>query len=130
MSDLIAEARRCAPGDDATQLAVMVHRLADRLEAAERERDAFERNSRGLETSLAGQNELLRVNLKTLAAAEAQVQEEKARAEAAEAKIARIKEAVSGHPECDRYDEDDVISCGWKSAYASVVRALQESEGK
>lgn len=44
--------------------------------------------------------------------------------DAALAAIERIREAVSGHPECDRYSEDDVISCGWKSAYASVVAAL------
>lgn len=31
--ELIAEARRCAPGDDATELALMVHGLADALEA-------------------------------------------------------------------------------------------------
>lgn len=44
--------------------------------------------------------------------------------DAAVAAVERIREAVSGHPECDRYSEDDVISCGWKSAYASVVAAL------
>ena len=38
--------------------------------------------------------------------------------------IERVRAAVSGHPECDRYEEGDVISCGWKSAYASVVAAL------
>lgn len=40
IEDLIEEARRAAPGDDATELAVMVHRLTDALEAATRERDA------------------------------------------------------------------------------------------
>ncbi len=44
--------------------------------------------------------------------------------DAALAVLERIREAVSGHPECDRYEEGDVISCGWKSAYASVVAAL------
>ncbi len=44
--------------------------------------------------------------------------------DAALAAIERIRQAVSGHPECDRYEEGDVISCGWKSAYASVVAAL------
>lgn len=48
----------------------------------------------------------------------------RAERDAAVAAIERIREAVSGHPECDRYSEDDVISCGWKSAYASVVAAL------
>ena len=36
IDELIAEARWCAPGDDATELAVIVHRLADALEAATR----------------------------------------------------------------------------------------------
>ena len=58
----------------------------------------------------------------------------KARAErdAALAAVERIRQAVSGHPECDRYEEGDVISCGWKSAYASVLAALDgapEPEG-
>lgn len=50
----------------------------------------------------------------------------KARSEcdAALAVVERIRQVVSGHPECDRYEEGDVISCGWKSAYASVVAAL------
>ena len=87
--------------------------LLDRLEAAERERDAYKRaKSENDERFMLERDEA------------------RSRAEAAEAKIARIRDAVSGHPECDRYDEDDVISCGWKSAYASVVAALQESEGE
>ena len=44
--------------------------------------------------------------------------------DAALAVLERIREAVSGYPECNRYEEGDVISCGWKSAYASVVAAL------
>lgn len=51
----------------------------------------------------------------------AEVEEER---DAALAAIERIRQAVSGHPECDRYEEGDVISCGWKSAYASVLAAL------
>ena len=44
--------------------------------------------------------------------------------DAALAAIERVRAAVSGHPECDCYEEGDVISCGWKSAYASVLAAL------
>ena len=44
--------------------------------------------------------------------------------DAALAALERVRAAVSGHPKCDRYEEGDVISCGWKSAYASVVAAL------
>lgn len=42
----------------------------------------------------------------------------------AEATLERLREVVSGHPECDRYSDDDPITCGWKAAYASVVAAL------
>lgn len=50
--------------------------------------------------------------------------------EAAEAKIARVEEAVRRHPECDRYEAGDAISCGWKSAFADVRWALGgESRG-
>ncbi len=48
----------------------------------------------------------------------------KAERDAAVAVIERVQAAVSGHPECVRYEDGDVISCGWKSAYASVVAAL------
>ena len=57
-----------------------------------------------------------------------------ARAKTAEAErdaalstIAKVREAVSGHPECDRYEDGDAITCGWKNAYASVVRAIEEA---
>lgn len=40
LDELITEARKCAPGDDATELAVIVHRLADALESVRTERDA------------------------------------------------------------------------------------------
>ena len=57
-----------------------------------------------------------------------------ARAKTAEAErdaalstIAKVREAVSGHPECDRYEDGDAITCGWKNAYASVVWALEEA---
>lgn len=52
------------------------------------------------------------------------VDEIRAERDAALAAVERIRQAVSGHPECGRYEEDDVISCGWKSAYASVLAAL------
>jgi len=48
----------------------------------------------------------------------------RAERDAAVAALERVRVAVSGNPECDRYEEGDVISCGWKSAYASVVAAL------
>ena len=47
--------------------------------------------------------------------------------DAALSTIAKVREAVSGHPECDRYEDGDTITCGWKNAYASVVWALEEA---
>ena len=49
----------------------------------------------------------------------------RARAEKAEATIARVEEAVAGLPACDKYGPDDVISCGWKHAVADVRAALE-----
>ncbi len=52
-----------------------------------------------------------------------------ARVRELEATVERVREVVSGHPKCDIYEDDDVISCGWKNAYASVVRALEAIGG-
>lgn len=40
--------------------------------------------------------------------------------------IAAVKEALSGHPKCDRYEESEGISCGWKSAVHTITYALEE----
>jgi len=45
--------------------------------------------------------------------------------DAALAREAKVREAVARHPKCDRYD-DGPISCGWKTAFRDVVRALDE----
>lgn len=45
------------------------------------------------------------------------------RADAAEAKLAAIRDALSDAPECDLYDGDDAISCGWKIDM-QTVRAI------
>lgn len=50
------------------------------------------------------------------------------RLERAETAVAAIREAVSRHPECDRYEEGDVISCGWKSAFRDVARTVPHLE--
>lgn len=57
---------------------------------------------------------------------EAQLDEyqQRMRAEAAEATLDRIREVVSGHPKCDVHPDGDVVTCGWKRAYGSVVAAL------
>lgn len=48
-----------------------------------------------------------------------------ARAEQAEATIARVKDAVSGLPACDKHEPDDAISCGWKNTVVDVRAALE-----
>lgn len=35
-----------------------------------------------------------------------------------------VHEALSRHPKCDKYDEDDVVSCGWKSAVRDITWVL------
>ena len=94
--ELISEARGAFKATNAS--ASLIARLADALEAAT-EGDYHEGLEEGIKIG-------------------------RAERDAALAAIERIREAVSGHPECDRYEEGDVISCGWKSAYASVVAAL------
>lgn len=47
------------------------------------------------------------------------------RLEQAEQAVARVREALSGHPcTCDRHTEDDPVKCGWKRAVIDVQRAL------
>lgn len=46
------------------------------------------------------------------------------RALAAEATVTRVKDALAGHPACDKYGPDDVIKCGWKRAVADVTEAV------
>ncbi|GAA4809483.1 hypothetical protein [Tomitella cavernea] len=42
----------------------------------------------------------------------------------ARAAIARVREAVAGHPVCDVHPDGDPVTCGWKRAVADVRRAL------
>lgn len=50
------------------------------------------------------------------------------RALKAEKIISEIEEIMSGHPTCDKYSEDDPITCGWKNAYASVQLVLDNNK--
>lgn len=39
--------------------------------------------------------------------------------------VTKVEAALANHPDaCDRYDDEDVIKCGWKSAVIDVRRAL------
>ncbi|MGP9528619.1 hypothetical protein [Glutamicibacter sp. AOP5-A2-18] len=47
------------------------------------------------------------------------------RLEQAEQAVARVREALSGHPRtCDQHTEDDPVKCGWKRAVIDVQSAL------
>lgn len=49
----------------------------------------------------------------------------KDRATKAEQALARVREALSGHPRtCDQHTEDDPVKCGWKRAVIDVQSAL------
>lgn len=42
--------------------------------------------------------------------------------------VAGVQAALADHPKCDKYEPDDVISCGWKKAVADVQRAVEGVE--
>ena len=42
--------------------------------------------------------------------------------------LAPIREALAGHPRCDIHPDDDLITCGWKHAVASVQAVLDADE--
>lgn len=41
-----------------------------------------------------------------------------------EAVVARVEAALGNHPHCEKHPDDDVITCGWKSAVLDVQAAL------
>ena len=44
-------------------------------------------------------------------------------------RLERIQAATANHPApCEKYPDGDVVTCGWKSAYRDVVRALEAGE--
>ena len=43
--------------------------------------------------------------------------------------IDAVKAATANHPDpCEKHPDGDTVSCGWKSAYRDVVRALEVGE--
>ena len=48
--------------------------------------------------------------------------------EAATTNLDRVREARGNHPKCDRHDDEDAVSCGWKSAVLNIDAALTEGE--
>lgn len=42
----------------------------------------------------------------------------------------RIRECFSNYPDprCDEHPDGDPISCGWKNAYISIMKYLEETE--
>lgn len=49
------------------------------------------------------------------------------RTDTAEATLAAIREVLADVRPCDKYDDDDVITCGWKSAVQSIRHVLKEN---
>lgn len=41
--------------------------------------------------------------------------------------LREIRNIISRAPECDKYSDDDTISCGWKRDMIEVRRILDES---
>ena len=40
--------------------------------------------------------------------------------------VEAVRAATANHPDpCEKHPDDDVVTCGWKSAYRDVVRALE-----
>lgn len=50
------------------------------------------------------------------------------RAVKAEATLERIRESRANHPECDRYDDNGSVVCGWKRTVQSIDLALIRNE--
>lgn len=61
-----------------------------------------------------------------IASARADVPQLVAEVRRLQGQIAAVKEALSRHPKCDRYEESEVITCGWKSAVHTITYALEE----
>lgn len=43
---------------------------------------------------------------------------------AAADQLEAVQAVLTRHPKCDKYDEDDVVSCGWKSAVRDITWAV------
>ena len=50
------------------------------------------------------------------------------RAEKAEAALERVRAVRAGYPECDKYDDDSPVSCGWKRTVQSIDAVLEALE--
>lgn len=48
---------------------------------------------------------------------------------AAANQLEAVHAALVRHPTCDKYDEDDVVSCGWKSAVRDITWAVNGKAG-
>lgn len=42
------------------------------------------------------------------------------------AAVERIRESRSNHPECDKHDEADPVTCGWKRTVQDIDKALEK----
>lgn len=117
--DLVAEARAFATpplGETRTQHSPlvgargMIHRLADEIEQ--------------LNADLADRDELRRTHDHLVGSYAIAIADKKT----ALTTLDRIREALAGHPRCDVHPDDDVTTCGWRRAVASVQSVLDTIE--
>ena len=64
--------------------------------------------------------------LGSIAALSARIAELQQNIRARDSALQRVREALAGHPDprCEKHPDEDAVTCGWKSAYASVLWAL------
>ena len=44
------------------------------------------------------------------------------------AALGRVREALAGHPRCEKHAGDDPITCGWKTAVLDVQAAIEGTD--
>lgn len=69
-------------------------------------------------------------NAEFIAAARTDVPQLVAEVRRLQGQIAAVKEALSGHPKCDRYEDSSGITCGWKRAVHTITYALEEESNE
>ena len=48
-----------------------------------------------------------------------------AEVERLKAQIEQVRKVLEDHPKCDKYTDDDVITCGWKRSIRTIEYILE-----
>lgn len=103
--------------------------LIDRLKRERDEARAEVSNIEGRAVEFSRQAERAEAQVEALAQTAARnwslAQKSDARAHRAEAALERVRAARAGYPECDKYDDDSPVKCGWKRTVQSIDAALE-----